>query len=102
MKLSVPRSGAYNLASDTRERGQGGRDTKGARRRGHETCRFTTIAHNVVRACNVRRIKIFIVLPRVRAGRSARRARSLRSLLFQTPLANASRERYSVPGQRWS
>lgn len=64
MKLSVPRSNAYNLASGTRKGSRGPRH-EGAEE-GYETCRFTTIAHNVLRACNVQRIKIFIVLPRVR------------------------------------
>jgi len=89
MKLSVPWSSAYNLASGTRE------GSRGARHEGAEggarTCRFTTIAHNVVRACNVQRIKIFIVLPRVRAGDASCRLDSLLDRFFFKHPLRASR-----------
>lgn len=60
MKLSVPRSSAYNLASGTQS-GAGTGDGEGREgREGSATRRFTTIAHNVV--CSQRDLtEIFIV-----------------------------------------
>lgn len=67
MKLSVPRSSAYNLASGTERSVCRAEGT--AARKGSPTRRFTTIAHNVV--CSLRdRAEIFIVLlPPQRATR---------------------------------
>lgn len=60
MKLSVPRSSAYNLASGTQSgAGTGGGEGREGRE-GSATRRFTTIAHNVV--CSQRDLtEIFIV-----------------------------------------
>lgn len=75
MKLSVPRTSAYNLASETQRRLA--EEEEGAQgREGSATRRFTTIAHNVV--CSQRDCtEIFIVpLPLRRAGSALPATRS--------------------------